>query len=256
MVCQDCLAKLSDLGIPYKLATSPYTGTLTAYARGRPLTTTDHQQTLPDVELFKMTLTDQMVNQGVDAYCDGVDYIAGIQDTFLPSIWAAVTVTTSGTLMVLGKDGSLIMGWDDFIEFVLVPILLQKAFWTVVGLVVLLAIVWVVVGYLSREPQYNYTDPNGNPAKGTWTEYMTNQNAKYWFVCAKDGFAVGLRSQYTTPRDVPTDQIALFNNHCSSAPDLSPPVTTWIQWLIYATVAIGAVYITVKVVPYFLKRKS
>jgi len=239
------------------MQTSPYTGQLTAYVQGRPLTVTDHQTTTPDLELFKQTLTQEMVTQGADAYCDAVDYIQGVQsDTFFPSVWAAVGTTASGSLMVLGTDGRLIMGWDDFVA-ILAIILVQKAFWVAVGLIIVLAIVIVVIGYLGREPKYNYTDPNNNPASGTWTEYITNQNAKYWFVCSKDGFGVGERSLYASPQNVPSDQISLFNDHCNSAPDLTPKeLGNWLTWIVLGAVAIGGIYIAVKVLPSYLRKRE
>ncbi len=255
--CPACVAKLSDLGVRYKMQISPYTGQLTAYVQGRPLTVTDHQTSTPDSELFKQTLTQEMVNQGADAYCDAVDYIQGVQsDTFFPSVWAAVGTTASGSLMVLGTDGRLLITWTAFVA-IIIAILKLQSFWIAVGLIIVLAIVIVVVGYLSREPNYNFTDQNNNPTSGTWTEYISSQNAKYWFVCSKDGFGVGERSLYASPQNVPSDQIALFNDHCNSAPDLSPKeLGNWLTWLVFGAVAVGAIYIAVKVLPSYLRKRE
>ena len=252
MVCTECIAKLNALKIPYKLKVSPYTGKLAPMIQGRPLIVTEPIAGQPDLELFKTELTNQMLTQsGVDSFCDAVDYIGGnTQATFLPSVWTAVDVTSSGKLMVIGPDGRLIMGWDDFV-IILVTILTTSQFWiAVIGVIVLAAII-VVVGYLSREPQYNFEDPNGNPDSGSWTEFISNQNAKYWFVCSKDGFGIGERSTYASPTDVPETEIAVFNEHCNNAPDISPPewFETLLMQIVYVGIVIGGIYVAIKVLP-------
>ena len=254
--------RLTDLGIPsnrIRTRVNPLTGQTLTYVQGRPLTTIDHQTAPFNPDLFKQELTNQMTSQsGVDAYCDSVTYIQGIvSDTVYPSVWAAVGVTASGQLMVLGSDGRLIMGWDDFI-IILTTILTTQGFWVAVALVITFAIVYVVVGYLTKEPQYNFTTPNGTPSSGSWTQYISNQNTKYWYVCSKDGFGVGERSIYASASDVPSDQIALFNDHCNSAPELKPPdwTTGLLMQIVYAALAIGGIYIAVKVIPPLFAKKG
>lgn len=263
MSCVECTkTKLTSLGIPenrIRTRVNPLTGQTLAYVQGRPLTTIDHQTQTFNPDLFKQELTSEMtVQSGVDAYCDSVTYIEGIvSDTVMPSIWAAVDVTASGQIMVLGSDGRLIMGWDDFV-ITLAVILMTPAFWVAVALIITFAIVYVVVGYLTKEPQYNYTDLSGNSTRGTWTEYISNQNAKYWFVCGKDGFGVGERTLYASASDVPADQISLFNDHCNSAPDLKPPewTTGLLMQIVYASLAIGGIYIAIKLIPPLFTKKG
>lgn len=263
MSCLECTkTSLANLGIPsnrIKTKINPLTGQTLTYIQGRPLTTIDHQTAPFNPDLFKLELTNEMTTQsGVDAYCDSVTYIQGVvSDTVYPSVWAAVGVSASGRLMVLDSNGRLIMGWDDFI-LILGTILTSTGFWVAVALVITFAIVYVVVGYLTKEPQYNYTDINGNPTSGSWTQYISSQNAKYWFVCSKDGFGVGERSIYASASDVPADQISLFNDHCNSAPDLKPPewTTGLLMQIVYATLAIGGIYIAVKLIPPLFTKKG
>jgi len=263
MSCVECSkSRLLQLGIPsnrIRTRVNSLTGQTLTYVQGRPLTSIDHQTQAFDPELFKQQLTQQMITQsGVDAYCDSVTYIQGIvSDTVYSSVWAAVDVSASGQLMVVGLDGRLIMGWDDFVA-TLIIILMMPGFWTAVALVVALAIVIVVVGYLTREPQYNYTDINGQSTSGSWTQYISNQNAKYWFVCSKDGFGVGERAIYASASDVPADQITLFNDHCNSAPDLKPPdwTASLLMQIVYVSLAIGGIYIAVKVIPPLFAKKG
>jgi len=263
MSCLECTkTRLTSLGIPsnrIRTQVSALSGKILTYIQGRPLTTIDHQTEPFNPDVFKQELTNEITTQsGVDAYCDSVTYIQGIaSDTVMPSVWAAVDVSASGQLMVLGSDGQLIMGWDDFVIIVTI-ILTSPGFWGAVGLLIAFAIVYVVVGYLTKEPQYNFTTPNGTSSSGSWTQYISNQNAKYWFVCAKDGFGVGERSLYASASDVPADQITLFNDHCNSAPDLKPPdwTTGLLMQIVYASLAIGGIYIAVKLIPPLFAKKG
>jgi hypothetical protein len=262
MSCLECTkTRLTNLGIPsnrIRTHVNPLTGKTLTYVQGRPLVSIEHQTEIFNPDLFKQELTREMTSQsGVDAYCDSVTYIQGIiSDTVYPSVWAAVDVTASGQLMVVGSDARLLFGWDDFV-FAVVVILMTPAFWVAVALVVALAIVIVVVGYLAREPQYNFTDPSGNRTSGSWTQYISNQNTKYWYVCSKDGYGVGERSIYAKPADVPADQIALFNDHCNNAPDLKPPdwTTGLLMQIVYASLAIGGIYIAIKLIPPLFAKK-
>lgn len=253
------IAKLQTLGVPHRLEISPYTGQLTVYVQSIAPTVINHQ-TPPNLDALKNHLTDELVAQtGADAYCDAVTYIGGaVTDNYLSSVWAAVAVTADGNLAVLDTTGSLGILWSELAE-ALILLLNNKAFWTFLGLVVVLAIAYVVIGYLGYQPQYAYPDLSGNPTTGTWTQYISTQNAKYWFVCSKDGFGTGERALYASPADVPDDQINLFNEHCTNASDISPKdrqMPDWIWWIVIPVVAIGGVYIAAKVLPGLLKKKE
>jgi hypothetical protein len=243
------IAKLNSKGIPYRLETSPYTGNLAIYTQtiSPSITPPGSNVNITDA---KISIDNYVYQHGVDGYCDDIGFRGGIlSDTYYPSIWIGTTLSASGQLVTLdteGKQGSL-------------PL---TGACLVVLAAIALAITLLVVGYLvwSRD-SYAYMDTNTGQLVNTssWTNFMSHQNAAYWFVCGKDGYGVGLRSQYAQASDVPQTEVDRWKEHCDQAADLSAPdqaITNIIWALAIGAVAIGGVYIAVKVVPGMVKKKS
>lgn len=252
------MSRLTNAGIPLdqiRTRVNPLTGKTLAYVQTHAISVIDHQiGNIFDPELFKQELTNELVGQtGADAYCDSVDYVQGsMSDTVYPSVWIAVDMSSRGELVAVDAYGNSLGPWL-LIAYALYAILMTKAFWVLCSLLV----VYYILTLVYRQDTFLGTDANGNPQEMTRTQYISSQNNKYWYVCGKDYFGIGEKSIYATPQDVPADQIALFNEHCTNAPDLNPQfwnnLTTQI---VIAVAAIGGIYIAVKVLPSFLSKKA
>ena len=228
---------------------SPVTGNLTIYAQTNGIAAHDHQPSPPDLLVAADWFTEQVQSQGYDGYCDGVGYIGGVlTDTSIPSIWMATTQTQQG-LIPLKTDGSLGI-W--FVVFAMIWALLLQ-YKTVFLIIVALFAVVTIWAKIFPTPLYRNEGGQDVP----WSQYITEKNALYWYVCPKDGYPVGLKSQYPTAADVPAADIERWREHCNSAPDIGPKnLPEWLTWIIVGAVAVGGIYIAVKVLPSYLGRKQ
>lgn len=244
------IATLDAKGIPYRLETSPHTGRLAIYTQTITPTITSPGSNV-NIETAKTDITTYVYQQDVDGYCDDIGFIGGIlSETYYPSIWVATGATADGQLVALDTEGNL------------TSLSITVTIAAIIIAAIALAITVVVVAYLVWSHQsYAYMDAKTGNLVSTpsWTDYISHQNAAYWFVCGKDGYGVGLRTQYARASDVPQSEVDLWKDHCDQAADLSAPdeAITNILWAVaIAAVAIGGIYIAVKVVPGFLSKKS
>lgn len=210
--------------------------------------------TYVDITQSTGNITNNLGSNGVDGFCDTINYIGmALSDTYYPSVWLATEATAEGDLVVLGTDG---LQRDSLIAPAVLAVLVLCI---VAGLAFGVAL---AVGYLIwGQDSYSYYDPDNGDYRTTnsWTNYISTLNAKYWYVCEKDGYAVGPRSQYASPSDVPEDQVSLWFDHCERAADLSPqsnPVADVVTWLIIGAAAIGGLYLAIKFVPGMLSKPT
>lgn len=198
---------------------SPLTGKMTTYIQTISNMVYDHQ-TAPDLETLKTNITSEILAQGHDAYCDNVSLVQGLfSDTIQPSIWVAQT--EGGRLFI--DPATLFVIWN-ICKAVIVIVL-------VVGTIIAL---WTIKSIIWGDPK-KYTDPN-NPSGSpiSWEQLISAQNAKYWYVCPKDGYGIGERSIYANITDVPQAEVQVFNDHCASAPNISDVGTQWTSMIVLA----------------------
>ena len=191
---------------------SPLTGKMTTYIQTISNMVYDHQ-TAPDLETLKTNITSEILAQGHDAYCDNVSLVQGLfTDTIQPSIWVAQT--EGGRLFI--DPATLFVIWN-----------ICKAVIAIVLVVGTIIALWIIKSIIWGDPK-KYTDPN-NPSGSpiTWEQLITAQNAKYWYVCSKDGYGIGDRTKYPNITDVPQAEVQVFNDHCATAPDISDPGRQW-----------------------------
>lgn len=224
---------------------SPLTGKLTTYFQATQNIVYAHQD-IPNIPAFTQDATTKIQEQGYDAYCDTAMVIQGaLTDTIQPSVWIAETQPVGQqTLIGIGQIILAILA----IIYKLFPV------WLVLALIYGAT---VIKNTFFREPTYNLPPESGHTEPVPWTDAVTWYNAHYWYVCPKDLFSVGDKSKYPTAKDVPEEEVNLFNDHCENAPDISPKeIAGWLQWIIYAVVIVGVVYVVAKVVPHLLKKKE
>jgi len=187
---------------------SPLTGKMTTYTQTISNMVYDHQ-TAPDLETLKNNITNELLTQQHDAYCDKIALVQGLfTDTAQPSIWIAQPLQATGTQTLIDPFTAVAV-WS-ICKTILAIVLVAG---TIIALWAIKSIIW-------GDPK-KYIDPNNPNVTITWEQLISAQNAKFWYVCAKDGYGVGERAKYPNITDVPQAEIDAFTDHCVSAPDIS-----------------------------------
>lgn len=212
---------------------SALTGKMTSYFQVYQHYVYDHQPAEVDSEAFRQALNQQYLNENIDAVSDGITIIRGaLTDTMIPSLWVAEDQPQYGKL----------------VDPVIIGILIWKALSVIKALLPL----WIIIGvawgasviyttFFGPKPNYYLPEESGIDQPVTWEEYVSWLNGRYWYVCPKDGYAVGKRTEYPSITDVPKELVDAFKDHCETAPDLSPK--EWINFLyvIGGIVVVGGV---------------
>jgi hypothetical protein len=242
-------ATLDAQRIPYRLQTSPHTGRLSVYTQNIAEAMVP-AGTAVDTAAVATNITSSLSSQNVDGYCDNVSYFGmALSDTYYPTVWLATGTTAEGELATLDTEGNLIA------PAIIAVIIL-------VAIAVIAASAVYLFCYLNSN-SYTYYDPTSqtyDTIVGA-AKFLSTVNSKYWYVCAKDGYAVGSRSKYASPSDVPASEVQLWTEHCKNATDIITPNINnigmnIITWIIIAAVAIGGIYIAAKVLPSALASKG
>jgi len=187
---------------------SPLTGKMTTYVQTVSNMVYDHQ-TAPDLETLKNNITNELLTQQHDAYCDQIALVQGLfTDTIQPSIWIAQPLQATGTQTLIDPFTAVVV-WS-----------ICKAILAIILVAGTIIALWAIKSIIWGDPK-KYTDPSNPNVTITWEQLISAQNAKYWYVCAKDGYGVGERAKYANITDVPQAEIDVFTDHCVSAPDIS-----------------------------------
>ena len=165
---------------------------------------------------------------GVDAFCDGVlQWQMAVTDTLQPSIWA------------VGASP--------------IPIAVAAGILLVVKLVIALLIVIAVYYLLTALVELLYGQPKTyyleDGTIASWEEYISYQNAHYWYVCSKDGSGWGDKTKYLSITDVPQAEVDAYKDHCASAPDIGDKGANIIAQLTTLAIIVGVVIVVANVAP-------
>lgn len=227
------VTRQSTASAPRITRVSALTGKLTTYFKVYQHYIYDHQTAEVDAEAFRQTLNEEYMNQNIDAVSDGITIIRGaLTDTMIPSLWVAEEQPQLGRLIDPHLVALLI--WK-----VLTVIKALWPLWVVVGLTWGASIIYTT--FFGPKPDYYLPEESGIDQPVTWNEYISWLNGHYWYVCPKDGYAVGERSQYPTIDDVPQELVNAFREHCENAPDISPKEWMNFLYVIGGIVVIGGV---------------
>lgn len=188
-----------------------------------------HQPSPIPVDQVINDANSQFLAQGADAFVDSMVGVQGpLVDTYQIRTWAAAESPIAPLLVVIifaviavAISAALIVGW-------------------LVGSATLLEL---AKKFFGEEPRwYNEEDPE-HPFT-TWSEFISAQNAKYWYVCYKDGAGFGEKALYPTPADVPPEIVELYEAHCAQAPDISAPVGPQLgNMILFVVFILGGVFI-------------
>lgn len=226
------------LSLGTRIEISRKTGQLVVYRQTLQNYIYDHQSP-PDLNTVSLQITSELGNQGYDAYCDHITLVQGVlTDTMQPSVWVA-TESPLDPITITA-----------IVQIIKTAILL---FITITAYYIITAVKEVIWGV---PKQYYIPDPQiTSPV--TWEEYISYQNAHYWYVCNKDGAGFGDKALYPTINDVPQSDVQAYLDHCATAPDISPEEVTLVQVAIIVggtIIVIGGIWLATELIKLFSKR--
>jgi len=186
-----------------RIGHSPLTGQIVTYHQTLQNYVFDHQATPPDRGAIINQINTDLASQGIDAYCDGITMVQGaITDTLQSSVWIA---SQSPIPIAVALAVMKIVMWAIALFIVITLYYVITA---------LKELIWGV-------PQQYYI-PDYPTGPVSWSEYISYQNANFWYVCSKDGAGFGSKARYPNIEDVPQAEVNAYREHCATAPDISP----------------------------------
>jgi len=238
-----------QIGTGRVMRVSLITGQLQAYVPATTETITNPYAETRTPEYFKTELNSQMLQQGIDAYCEEV---LVVQNIFSNTYANAILVPEQASYET--------------------KTLLIYELLAIVGVLIAIAgVVWLLYNIFVYEPTHQQNAPPGSGETDLWT-YQRKYSwllDHYWYVCGKDLSASGPKAGvtwidytpsvlYASKEEVPQAEVELFYEHCNdvNTPDFRPLETDWIMPIVYGVVIIGAVYVAAKVLPSLLSKKE
>lgn len=241
-------ALLEAKGIRYKMQISPYTGQMAVYAENTSLATVPTSATI-DTQAVISKINADLASNSVDGNCDYVGFIGmTLSKSYYPRIWVNTVATSDGQLMSYDANRRL-----------LTPAVIAVII--ILALAASLAITTYLLTYM-WDHSFTYYDPNSQNYKTIIgeTNFVSTMNALYWYTCPKDGTGVGLKSKYPTLASYQASpeyasEQAYLKDHCASAKDIIN-LNDWTGTIILIAIALGGIYVVVKILPSILSRKG
>jgi hypothetical protein len=180
--------------------------------------------------------------QGYDAFCNSITIIGhALSNTVIPEVYASSE--QFDVVPHYGQEGKKLLL---FTIMALLGVIL-----VLIGAILLASSAIYDTWFAPRKDYWNEDIKEWE----TWEQKISWMNEHYWYVCSKDAASFGSKITYPNVTDVPEAIVKIYQDHCANAPDITPKQPDWLWTIVYVALALGGIYVAVKVIPSLLSKR-